>query len=484
MAETLTKSTKSQDAEKAQEKKRWLEPAPVSMKAVADESIPFLGLSGVSAMEPPIESHAAFLDDPRFSHSANNTQKAGLVTELQQAYGNQYVQHLVQSMKVQAKLAVTSPDDQYEREADGVAGAVTRASAPSIQRQAEEEEEEEPIQTKLTNDMQVQRQAEEPEEEEEEEEEPIQAKAVGSQATEVSKDLEAVINTARGSGQPLPDSVRSSLEPQLGHDFSQVHIHTDAKADKLSQQLGAKAFTTGHDVFFRDGVYQPGSDSGRGLIAHELTHVIQQDRSSEMVNRLPLLPFSGPGKLWETFDDQAKVILLHWMRGSGKELRLDSDAWGKYMMASKWLAFQLRNVIRNDARRRTRSGAWITRFHAEFEENGYTTGYGLLHGTNRNVGDFEIVGLANVTQDSWEKKVYYNLTFEWNDIQDPNKKYPGDIVLAALARALIGPLIRPKDYVIRIQWSAKPSVRFRIQYNKGGRREFAYAGAIGYPFGA
>jgi len=174
MARTQTKDIGEQDGEKAKEKMRRLEPTLEHVKAPADESVPFPGLSGVSAMEPPIEGHAAFLGDSRFSHPANNTQKAGLVTELQQAYGNQYVQRLLQSMKVQAKLTVSSPDDQYENEADNVADFVTKASATSIRRQ-ESEEEEEPIQTKLTNDIQVQRQAEEPEEEEEEEE-PIQTK--------------------------------------------------------------------------------------------------------------------------------------------------------------------------------------------------------------------------------------------------------------------------------------------------------------------
>jgi hypothetical protein len=198
----------------------------------------------------------------------SQTDPAEAVLNLQQTYGNRYVQRVMG--KVQAKLIVNPPDDQYEREADRVADSVTRVKASSVQRQAEleEEEEEEEIQTKMSR---IQRQ-----EEEEEEEELIQTKAVSSQATEVSKDLEADISTARGSGQPLPDSVRSSLEPQLGHDFGQVHIHTDARADKLSRQLGAKAFTTGNDVFFRDGAYQPGSDSGQGLIAHELAHVVQQ----------------------------------------------------------------------------------------------------------------------------------------------------------------------------------------------------------------
>jgi hypothetical protein len=174
--------------------------------------------------------------------------QAEAVLNLQQTYGNRYVQQVMN--KVQAKLTVNPPDDQYEREADRVADVVTKAPASSVQRQAEPEEEEE--------------------------EEMIQTKAVGSRAMEVSEGLEADINAARGGGQSLPPSIRSSLEPQLGHDFSQVHVHTDANADKLSQQLGAKAFTSRNDVFFREGAYQPGSDSGRGLIAHELTHVVQQ----------------------------------------------------------------------------------------------------------------------------------------------------------------------------------------------------------------
>jgi len=175
--------------------------------------------------------------------------------------------------KVQTKLIVNPPDDQYEKEADRVADAVTRTSTSNVQRQEKGPAEEGLITTKRASA--IQRQAEEPEEEEEEEE-PIQAKAVGSRAMEVSAGLEADINAARGGGESLPSSVRGSLEPQLGHDFSKVHIHADATADKLSRQLGARAFTSKDDVFFRDGAYQPGSDSGRGLIAHELTHVVQQ----------------------------------------------------------------------------------------------------------------------------------------------------------------------------------------------------------------
>ncbi|MFX1555447.1 MAG: DUF4157 domain-containing protein [Promethearchaeota archaeon] len=191
--------------------------------------------------------------------------QAGVVLNLQQTYGNRYMQRVMG--KVQAKLIVNPPDDIYEKEADRVADAVTRAPAPGIQRQVGEEQE-----TAIKRASGIQRQDEKPEEEEKS----VQAKLSKGQPNIVSEDLEADINAARGGGQSLPSSLRDSLEPRLGHDFSHVHIHTDAKADKLSQQLGARAFTTGHDIFFREGAYQPGSDSGRGLIAHELTHVVQQ----------------------------------------------------------------------------------------------------------------------------------------------------------------------------------------------------------------
>ena len=219
------------------------------------------GIVGFSA-EPSVERHAALV-----ANAHSDTQRATIVTQLQQSYGNAYVQRLLNSRTVRARLTVSQPDDDSEREADRVANIIMQTSAYPIQRQEEEEEEE--LQMKAAS--QVQRQ-----EEEEEEEEMLQPKPAGSQPVMVSKNLETQINAARGGGQPLDDSVRASLEPQFGHDFGEVKVHTDAEANRLSQQLGAEAFTTGRDIFFREGAYQPGSSSGKGLIAHELTHVVQQ----------------------------------------------------------------------------------------------------------------------------------------------------------------------------------------------------------------
>ena len=189
---------------------------------------------------PSIDRHAALLTGAR-----SDEQRANLVMQLQQSYGNAYVQRLLNSGAVQAKLTVSQPGDVYEQEADKV--------AEMIQLQAEPEEEEE-----------------------EEQEEEIQTQPAESWPTVAPENLETRINNARHIGQPMSESARASFEPQFGMDFSDVRIHTGAEANRLSQQLGAKAFTTGGDVFFREGAYQPESESGKRLLAHELTHVVQQ----------------------------------------------------------------------------------------------------------------------------------------------------------------------------------------------------------------
>ena len=101
---------------------------------------------------------------------------------------------------------------------------------------------------------------------------------VGPEGGKVPPKVESAINRARGSGQPLESTVQEQMSHYLGHDFSGVRVHTGSEADTLNQQLSAKAFTTGRDIFFRRGTYYPGSSSGRELIAHELSHVVQQSK--------------------------------------------------------------------------------------------------------------------------------------------------------------------------------------------------------------
>ena len=88
------------------------------------------------------------------------------------------------------------------------------------------------------------------------------------------------------AGQALDSNLRGELEPQFGHHFGDVRVHADAQADQMAKSLNANAFTAGQDVFFREGMFKPGSSDGKQLLAHELTHTIQQSRGITLSSEL------------------------------------------------------------------------------------------------------------------------------------------------------------------------------------------------------
>lgn len=105
----------------------------------------------------------------------------------------------------------------------------------------------------------------------------VDRSAIRSQgAGPLDPEIGGEIQAARGGGAQLDDSTRADMEGHLGVDLSAVRVHTDSNADALSRSVQAEAFTTGTDVFFKSGNYSPGSTDGRRLLAHELTHVVQQ----------------------------------------------------------------------------------------------------------------------------------------------------------------------------------------------------------------
>ena len=159
----------------------------------------------------------------------------------------------------------------------------------------EEEEEEEMLQAK-TLPGEVRRQPIEEEEEElmmkrnpgpelplvqqqEEEEEEIQTKEnpAGYHASQDTTSIESQLSNTKGGGSWLPESIRSFMEDRFGADFSGVNVHDDTNAHEMSSQMNAQAFTYGNDIYFGAGRYSPGSAAGRKLLAHELTHVVQQN---------------------------------------------------------------------------------------------------------------------------------------------------------------------------------------------------------------
>ena len=123
---------------------------------------------------------------------------------------------------------------------------------------------------------------------------------------EVAPELEQSIQQARGSGQALDSKVRTQMESAFGADFGDVRVHTDTQADTLNRELNARAFTTGQDIFFRNGAHSPGTSRGRELLAHELTHVVQQN--GDKVQRK--LAVGQPGDKYEQEADQVARAVI------------------------------------------------------------------------------------------------------------------------------------------------------------------------------
>ena len=112
----------------------------------------------------------------------------------------------------------------------------------------------------------------------------------GNEPTELDDEMAARINRERSRGQALDESVSAKAGAALGYDFSGVRVHTSPEADSLSRALSARAFTTGRDVFFRAGVYEPHSASGQELLGHELAHVVQQSSGGASTGHMIVNP--------------------------------------------------------------------------------------------------------------------------------------------------------------------------------------------------
>ncbi len=182
---------------------------------------------------------------------------------------------------IQPKLRIGQPGDKYEQEADAVADRVMKMNQTETMQMQPIEEEEEVMQPKLR--MQPNEEEEEPIQmkcaECEKEEEMLQPKSdEGSVATPT---IEKQIHSSNGNGINLPDSTNQFMSSAMGADFSGVKIHTGSNAVQMNRQLQARAFTYGSNIYFNSGEYNPESSGGKSLLAHELTHVVQQGSANK-----------------------------------------------------------------------------------------------------------------------------------------------------------------------------------------------------------
>jgi Domain of unknown function (DUF4157) len=174
---------------------------------------------------------------------------------------NEFSEQNFESQKpflIQTKLSVGAVDDPFEQEADAMADRVMRMTETSfIQRKcAACEHEEEKIHRKITPF--------------------IQKQSIGSAGGQASDSVSNQIENSRGEGSRMSENTLSFMESRFGANFSNVKIHTDSNAVQMSRELNAQAFTVGSDIYFNSGKYAPDSDSGKYLLAHELTHTVQQ----------------------------------------------------------------------------------------------------------------------------------------------------------------------------------------------------------------
>ena len=174
-------------------------------------------------------------------------------------------------LPIQAKLTIGQPNDKYEQEADCVADEVMRMPEPAVQPKptlplsqgssCRDEAREKgliqptPIAEQIT---------------------PSRINSSSNQSLNSTYDLCSHIQSIKGGGQELPESVRVFFEPRFDYSFSHVRVHTDSRSAESAKNLKARAYTAGHDIVFGAGQYAPETRKGLNLIAHELVHVTQR----------------------------------------------------------------------------------------------------------------------------------------------------------------------------------------------------------------
>jgi hypothetical protein len=216
------------------------------------------------------------------------------------------------SFALQTKLEVGPAGDQYEQEADRIASSLMRHihTQATVQR----------AKTPLTpEEGRAQREAEAAVEE-------VRLSGEGGTGLAdgpVDGGTEQSIQKARDGGHALEPKVRGSMESAFRAEFGSVRVHTDSQADTLNRSLNARAFTTGSDLFFKRGAYNPGSSDGQKLIAHELTHVVQQGGSSAKRKTLQRAPHKNVIQRQLKFDQSWQPSV--WSGWSGYDQQTAQD---------------------------------------------------------------------------------------------------------------------------------------------------------------
>ncbi|HEV7859763.1 MAG TPA: DUF4157 domain-containing protein [Pyrinomonadaceae bacterium] len=240
--------------------------------------------------------------------------EAGSVATASPRFGHDFSRipaHTPAAASIQTKLAINQPGDSYEQEADRIAEQVMRMPEPQPQHDPMPRQDaalhqhlqRKPMASTITP--------------------LIQAK--GSEGVTERDAMTNQIASSSGGGSPLPESSRRFMESRFGTDFSHVRIHTDDHAAQLSRDLSAKAFTVGRDIYFNARNFSPESAEGKHLLAHELTHTVQQGAVAGGQLRAQLMIQKKDGDKASTAFGEFEAVKYHELKqkSDGKEVGVE-----------------------------------------------------------------------------------------------------------------------------------------------------------------
>ena len=210
----------------------------------------------------PLHRRSSTTTKPERAHSMNRAEAAGFSAS-HAGFGHIFatISILPPSVGIlQRKLKVNAPGDGYEQDADHVAEQVMRMPEPGVAAGSVGSEDAH-----------------------------AQVKAAGPAGVGGTEAPPAVHSVLRSPGQPLDAATRAFMEPRFGHDFSKVRVHADERAAESANAVQARAYTVGSDVVFGAGEFSPATQAGKGLLSHELTHVVQQGMAHPGTSLRPLL---------------------------------------------------------------------------------------------------------------------------------------------------------------------------------------------------
>jgi hypothetical protein len=229
---------------------------------------------------------------------------------------------------IQPKLTINQPDDSYEQEADAMADHLMNEHDSSFNNNSFFK----PVSS-------------------------VQRKENSNEMSEASSETENYISSLSG-GESLSKKDKTFFESRMGYDLSNVRLHTDSKAAQSAQSINALAYTSGNNIVFDNNQYQPATESGKKLLAHELTHVVQQNNNNNAIQRAPnprpqtttdLSSYSEANRQNITYDPSSVALNPrdHFQKGIVETPRAGFDI--DYVFAGTidtWLAQPLRSIAR------------------------------------------------------------------------------------------------------------------------------------------